>query len=123
MKRLLVSIVAVALALGCMTQTTTYPDGRIVEEERLDPDFVAAFVGLGQSALQLAAAHGAEPVKPDAPPLIADMARLELISSELQTIMADGVTGDEWDRLQVLYDEVNAILRRQGVKVNLKVKT
>jgi len=119
MKRFSIITLAVLAAVGCASTTTTYPDGRIVEERRIDPEFLSAAIALGQSALQLAAAERAE----STPPLRADLARVELIVAEVQAILVDGVTVDEYVRLRELYDEVQAILAGQGVKVNLKVKT
>ncbi len=114
---------AVLVALGCASTTTTYPDGRIVEERRIDPDFLSAAIALGQSALQLAALESetpTQPTAPDTPSLVEDMAHLELIAIEVQTIVADGVTTGEWTRLRELYTETQAILRRQGVSVKVK---
>lgn len=126
MERFLCLVLMVALAfVGCVHTTTTYPDGRVVEEERIDPDFVTAFVGLSQVAMQLAVAESdtpTEPSDPDSPPLLADAARLECIANEVQDILSDGLSGDDWDRLRALYEETNAILRRQNVNVKLKVR-
>ena len=122
MKRFITIAVLAAVLAGCASTTTTYPDGRIVEERRIDPDFLTAAIALGQSALQLAALESetpTQPTSPDTPSLVEDMAHLELIAIEVQTIVADGVTTGEWARLRELYAETQAILRRQGVTVKV----
>lgn len=111
---------------GCTT-TTQYPDGRIVTEG-LDPDVVAAFVNLGISGLELAAAkQGADvdepPVEEDGDPnIVADLLEVQRIAKEIEEIREDGVTEEESEKLIQLYDQTSALLRRWGVNVKVNVR-
>lgn len=111
---------------GCAT-TTQYPDGRIVTEG-LDPEIVAAFVNLGISGLELAAAkQGVDmeepPPEPDGDPnIVADLLEVQAIATEIEKIREDGVTEEERERLIQLYNQTSALLRRWGVNVKLNVR-
>lgn len=111
---------------GCST-TTQYPDGRIVTEG-LDPEIVAAFVNLGISGLELAAAkQGVDmkepPPEPDGDPnIVADLLEVQAIATEIEKIREDGVTEEERERLIQLYNQTSALLRRWGVNVKLNVR-
>lgn len=118
-------LVAALVAFGCIHTTTTYPDGRIVEVEQIDPVIAQAFIELGETALAAAVAKTPEPevpVEPDAPSLVEDLVRVQSIVAETQMIMQNGVTAEESQRLTELYNETAAILSRQGVRVRLTVK-
>lgn len=118
-------LVAALVAFGCIHTTTTYPDGRVVEVEQIDPYLAEGFISLGQAAIQLAAAktpEAADVSDDDAPPLAEDLLRVQAIATETQLLMQDGVTADEVARLTELYKETAEIMERQGIRVRMKVK-
>ena len=118
-QRLLIAGMVAAVALGCTTTVTTYPDGRIVETEQLDPALVSAAVALGQAAL---ARDSGDPETQTevGTPVAEDIQRLAEIAAEVEAISADGITGDEAARLVALYEETRVILRRNGVKLKVE---
>ena len=90
-QRLLIAGMVAAVALGCTTTVTTYPDGRIVETEQLDPALVSAAVALGQAAL--ARDSGDPETQPEVgTPVAEDIQRLAEIAAEVEANVRNPLT-------------------------------
>ncbi len=118
-----VAFLIIALVVGCTT-TRTLPDGT-VEVEQIDPAVLQAFVQLASAALDVAAATQADndvDVDDSESNLARDMVAMAGIAQEIQLILADGITGEEQERLVELYEEAEEILDRNDIRLKLDIK-
>jgi len=117
-----VAFLLIALLVGCTT-TRTLPDGT-VEVEQLDPVALQAFVQLAQAALETAVSmhDDSNPVEEEQQNNAAeDILAMAQLAQAAQLLLADGVTAEELESLQDLYEQAEVILERNGVHLKLKV--